>query len=104
MKLLLDNCVHELDEVSLESLRLFEVLIDSQLEPVIHSLALKKLLSRGYVKSSKHRQKRSKDRKGRLEDENSDLLEELSRAEECSATESTSLLDNWNEKEAEESL
>ncbi|XP_046385233.1 FHF complex subunit HOOK interacting protein 2A-like [Ischnura elegans] len=60
LHLLLDNCVHEVDEVSLESLRLFEVLIEeSRLEAVVHSLALKHLLSRSYC-SRRHRPSRHK--------------------------------------------
>lgn len=49
---LLNNCFHEQDEVSLETLRLFEVLLEKPHEHVLHCLVLAYLTARSYYDSS----------------------------------------------------
>ncbi|PNF15187.1 hypothetical protein B7P43_G14385 [Cryptotermes secundus] len=49
---LLYNCFHKEDEVSLETLRLFEVLLQKRNEHVLHCLVLVYLTSRSYYDSS----------------------------------------------------
>ncbi|KAJ4448990.1 hypothetical protein ANN_00382 [Periplaneta americana] len=45
---LLENCFHEQDEISLETLRLFEVLLEKPNEHVLHCLVLTYLITRSY--------------------------------------------------------
>ncbi|KAJ9579583.1 hypothetical protein L9F63_004768 [Diploptera punctata] len=49
---LLDNCLHDQDEISLETLRLFEVLLEKNSEHVLHCLVLVYLTSRSYYDTS----------------------------------------------------